>query len=80
MLSLTVILSALLLSSCREFFGADPKNELLNDFEKEEMYPNHNYEQFTTKEGVDCVALGHPGMAGRGLSCNWEKYNREHKD
>jgi hypothetical protein len=35
------------------------------------------YEWIVTKEGVECVALGFLGLSGRGLSCNWEKYNSE---
>lgn len=29
------------------------------------------YEEFTTKSGIRCIALGHYGFSGRGLSCDW---------
>lgn len=33
------------------------------------------YERFVTDDGLECVALGFLGLSGRGLSCNWGKFN-----
>lgn len=69
MKKLIVVLFVVLLSGCQK-----ESKKTAN-----EQVGRVDYQHFTTSRGLNCVAMMGYDMTARagGLSCNWEKFNKE---